>query len=94
MIVTVPPVNVQVVDGNGRPTREYNTFFRALASGLSAGDGINLDDVNDRLDRIEAEIASSTTGNIQGAGSIQTQGILPGYVYVTLQGDVEQTSAL
>lgn len=94
MTVTVPPVNVQVVDGNGRPTREYNTFFRGLVIGLNAADSINLDGVNHRLDHIEAEIADATTGNIQGADSIQTQGVLPGYVYVTLQGDVEQTPAL
>ena len=82
MKVTLPPYRVWPVI-----PREYYSFFQQLAQAADVANTIDLGDIDRRLTLVESEADEGSSGNIQGSASVQTEGLLPGFVYVTLVGD-------
>lgn len=85
--VILPRPQSFVLDGNGRPTREWYDFFRLLLE--SSGEQI---DIQAEIDALAASVAALENrevdfGLITGDMSVQVSGVLGESVLVRLQND-------
>lgn len=93
----IPMPNALVLGAGGLPTREWYNYWQNLADG--SGGPTNEELLND-ITIISDKLGSpdgtpenippqGATGNVVGLNSIFSQGVLPGIVTLTLQGDVQ-----